>query len=475
MTSFRSKPIGWRNESYRHYLAAKYGAAGVSLAPEAEERLFKRVEKSREIGAALDRKIESEEEKIDALLARDMLVREDPEVTGEGWQVHKDAFARQMSNLEERKHLLMNVRKRYLSKMWCDEIGRRVYIGDEGSETVKRADVIRFLEKNPEFVNRLDAVSIQLGALPRVSETGRNADFSHNDSAIRLAKDIPREELARVLKHEVVHVDEFKDDPREYLISLAKVHMARAGLENMQQEAFHRARELYLLGQEDEAKKVMNEWNEYVQEHREDIRALNANDVLERNARAAEKYPTVRELVKGEKKFFALKHVLKKGKVHVTRSGEEVRQLAREVVRSIRPHAERVEVAGSLRRGVKDATDADVVVIPKRGHEQDIRDLMRRKASRVDAEGSHKIETHIKGVDVDVMFANRGDWGAQMLRWTGPWQANVHKSAVAKSKGMVLNQYGLWKGEKRVASSERDIYKELGLSYLPPEKRGLPR
>jgi len=31
MRSFRNKPIGWRQDSHRHYLAAKYGSAGISV------------------------------------------------------------------------------------------------------------------------------------------------------------------------------------------------------------------------------------------------------------------------------------------------------------------------------------------------------------------------------------------------------------------------------------------------------------
>ena len=31
MKSFRSKPVGWRGESHRHYLAAKYGSAGAKV------------------------------------------------------------------------------------------------------------------------------------------------------------------------------------------------------------------------------------------------------------------------------------------------------------------------------------------------------------------------------------------------------------------------------------------------------------
>lgn len=31
MRSFRQRPVGWRNDNYRHYLAAKYGSATIRM------------------------------------------------------------------------------------------------------------------------------------------------------------------------------------------------------------------------------------------------------------------------------------------------------------------------------------------------------------------------------------------------------------------------------------------------------------
>lgn len=173
--------------------------------------------------------------------------------------------------------------------------------------------------------------------------------------------------------------------------------------------------------------------------------------------------------------YFAVKRVLKKGKVHVTKSGAEVRSLADEVVRDIRPYAERVEIVGSIRRN-QSPTDADFVIIPKKDEGNRIREIIKDKASRVDAEGEHKLNARVKGVDINMIFTNKREFGSQMLTYTGPWQANVHKRKVAKEKGWKLNEYGLFdRSGRRIASSEREIYKKLGLSYLEPEKRGLPR
>lgn len=45
----------------------------------------------------------------------------------------------------------------------------------------------------------------------------------------------------------------------------------------------------------------------------------------------------------------------------------------------------------------------------------------------------------------------------------------------AKKRGLKLNQYGIWKGEKPVLQSEdeRDFFKFLDVRYHKPEERSL--
>jgi DNA polymerase (family 10) len=44
--------------------------------------------------------------------------------------------------------------------------------------------------------------------------------------------------------------------------------------------------------------------------------------------------------------------------------------------------------------------------------------------------------------------------------------------SLAKSKRLILNEYGLWRGNERIAGAdEKEIFKALGLEYVPPEQR----
>ena len=67
-------------------------------------------------------------------------------------------------------------------------------------------------------------------------------------------------------------------------------------------------------------------------------------------------------------------------------------------------------------------------------------------------------------------------YGATLLYATGPLGSSISRRKLAQEKNLKLNQYGLWKGKKMIAGkTEREIYNKLGLSYRPPEERGLPR
>lgn len=162
-------------------------------------------------------------------------------------------------------------------------------------------------------------------------------------------------------------------------------------------------------------------------------------------------------------------------KTHM-KSGSEVKSLAQQIARSISKDSSRVAVAGSIRRNVSDPKDIDLVVVPQSDSKKsEIRSYLRSRSSKVYQDGSSKFSGKIDGVKTEVYFSGSDEYGAQLLRATGPAGANIQKSALARSKGLKLSQHGLYKGAQRIAVTERDIYGKLGLSYRAPEIRGTPR
>lgn len=74
---------------------------------------------------------------------------------------------------------------------------------------------------------------------------------------------------------------------------------------------------------------------------------------------------------------------------------------------------------------------------------------------------------------VDVRFVSRDQWGSALLYFTGDKDHNISLRKIAIGKGWKLNEYGLFDGEKVVASKEeKDVYERLGLPWIDPKERG---
>jgi DNA polymerase (family 10) len=63
-------------------------------------------------------------------------------------------------------------------------------------------------------------------------------------------------------------------------------------------------------------------------------------------------------------------------------------------------------------------------------------------------------------------------FGAAVYYFTGSKQHNIVIREMAIKKGFKINEYGVFKGAKKIAGKEEaDIFKILGLPYIPPELR----
>src|SRR5437773_650385 len=84
-----------------------------------------------------------------------------------------------------------------------------------------------------------------------------------------------------------------------------------------------------------------------------------------------------------------------------------------------------------------------------------------------------KIEEKIRtGLGVDLRAVEPAAYGAALQYFTGSKAHNVELRKVAQEQGYKLNEYGLFKGTRRVAGkTEAEIYARLGLDWMPPELR----
>jgi len=140
------------------------------------------------------------------------------------------------------------------------------------------------------------------------------------------------------------------------------------------------------------------------------------------------------------------------------------------------PQIGQLSPAGSLRRMRETVGDIDILAAGKHG-EQIIRYFIRHPGvSRVLAEGKTKgsvlISTDKGERQVDLRIVAESEFGAALQYFTGSKAHNIKLRSMAKDKGLKISEYGVFKGQKKIAGrSEKEVYKALGLPVIPPELR----
>jgi DNA polymerase (family 10) len=130
-------------------------------------------------------------------------------------------------------------------------------------------------------------------------------------------------------------------------------------------------------------------------------------------------------------------------------------------------------VAGSIRRRKETIGDLDFLVAAR-----DAARVARAFASlpevaHVHARGETKTLVRLaSGIDADLRVVPEASFGAALAYFTGSKAHNVALRRIAQQRGMKLNEYGLYRGTRRVAGcSEEEVYEALGLPWIPPELR----
>ena len=140
------------------------------------------------------------------------------------------------------------------------------------------------------------------------------------------------------------------------------------------------------------------------------------------------------------------------------------------------PGVVRVAAAGSLRRMRETVGDIDLLACGKDGAGI-VRGFVRQPgAVRVLAEGPTKGSVAVRAGEaerqVDLRVVDESEFGAALLYFTGSKAHNVKLRGLARERGLKISEYGVFKGERRLASrEEEDCYRVLGMPWIPPEMR----
>lgn len=140
------------------------------------------------------------------------------------------------------------------------------------------------------------------------------------------------------------------------------------------------------------------------------------------------------------------------------------------------PGVSELVCAGSLRRGAETVGDIDILACGRSGPVI-IRHFVQHPAieqvlSAGDTKASVLVHSRQTLRQVDLRVLRRAEYGAALQYFTGSKEHNVALRTLAQKRGLKLSEYGLFRGDRRIAGrTETGIYRALGLQYIEPELR----
>jgi DNA polymerase (family 10) len=134
---------------------------------------------------------------------------------------------------------------------------------------------------------------------------------------------------------------------------------------------------------------------------------------------------------------------------------------------------EHADVAGSLRRRRETIGDLDVLIMSKdspRALQQAVKlPVVKQVLGIGDTKATVMIEG---GIQVDIRSVPRESYGAALQYFTGSKQHNIHLRTLARERGLKFNEYGVFRGEKRIGGKEEaEMYAAMDMPVMPPELR----
>ncbi|PHS03302.1 MAG: DNA polymerase III subunit beta [Blastopirellula sp.] len=139
---------------------------------------------------------------------------------------------------------------------------------------------------------------------------------------------------------------------------------------------------------------------------------------------------------------------------------------------------QKMEAAGSYRRGKETIGDIDILTVSEDANEVMDRLEQFPETESVIVRGDTKISIRLEsGLQIDLRVVPAESFGAALQYFTGSKEHNVKIRGIAKTKGLKINEYGVYRVEDGgdetyiAGASEAEVYQTLELPWFPPELR----
>lgn len=147
----------------------------------------------------------------------------------------------------------------------------------------------------------------------------------------------------------------------------------------------------------------------------------------------------------------------------------------REIIKELDalPEVKQINLAGSLRRMKETVGDADILISSDKPDQVMNYFIKMKQVAKVWVMGLTKSSVRLKqGFDCDLRVVKKKSFGAALQYFTGSKDHNILTRKIAKKKGLKLNEYGVYRGNKQIAGkNEKEVYQAIGLPYIEPEIR----
>jgi DNA polymerase (family X) len=137
------------------------------------------------------------------------------------------------------------------------------------------------------------------------------------------------------------------------------------------------------------------------------------------------------------------------------------------------PGVNDVVIAGSYRRQKETVADLDILATCRKNSKIMERFVGYEDVQRIVSQGDTRSTVLLRSdFQVDLRVVPQISYGAALMYFTGSKEHNIAIRKIGLAKKLKINEYGVFRGEKRVAGrTENEMYAKVGLPFIEPELR----
>lgn len=144
-----------------------------------------------------------------------------------------------------------------------------------------------------------------------------------------------------------------------------------------------------------------------------------------------------------------------------------------DLMRGLSDCTSRKQEVGAVRRGDKQGWAIEILMTPpsksKRGR---LINSLKSRYENLDMSREDVWMMNLSGIPFIIYFASSEKFVARQLITTGPEDFMQQVQMAAKAKGFRLDHDGFYRGDRLIVPfDEAEILEEIGLPYVPPQKR----